>query len=139
VQVDHAVPGRPHGVPDSLLDPPIGVHVQQDSASVPDEAVRPARDDARAYDARKRVHPQPAEGTRQEQADDDQHRHCRVRHHVDDRGSHVVVAVRGAVGVVIVVMFVERNRVIVAIDGHADKERVGFRYLVLAFQVSPGF
>ena len=41
---------------------PVRIHVEQDRAGVPDQAVRPAGDDDSADDARKRVHPEPAEG-----------------------------------------------------------------------------
>src|ERR1700730_5945905 len=35
----------------------VGIHVEQDRAGVPDQAVRPTGDDARADDAGQRVHP----------------------------------------------------------------------------------
>ena len=57
--------------PDSRLDFPVGVHVEQDAAGVADQAVGPAGDDERADDPGERVHPQPAKGPGQQQPDDD--------------------------------------------------------------------
>jgi hypothetical protein len=54
---------------------PIRIHVERNRSGVADQTVGPTGDDASPDDARKRVHPKPSEGAREQQADDDKHRH----------------------------------------------------------------
>ena len=81
-------------LPQAVRHAPIRVHVEQDRPGVADQAKRPTGDHAGSDDARERVHPEPAERTGEQQADNHQHRYRGVGDHVDDRGPHVVVALR---------------------------------------------
>src|SRR5579863_6982629 len=84
--------------------------IEQDGAGIADEPDRPARDDERADKACQRVHPDPAELARQQQADDHQHRDRSVSRDMDDGGAHIVVAVMrfmsGVLGVILSVIVV---------------------------------
>jgi hypothetical protein len=104
VQIGQAVAVRLNRSMDTSLGSGIGQHVEQDRSCVADQAIGPTRNDAGSHNARKGVHPQPAEAAGQKQPDDDQHRHGGVRHDVNDSGAHVVVALRA---VIVVIVFAE--------------------------------
>jgi len=69
---------------------PIRTHVQQDCASVSNQAKRPVCDNARANDAHDRIYEDPAEELARRQASDRQHRD-HGREHMYERRTHVVV------------------------------------------------
>lgn len=79
--------------------------IEQDTAGVAQQAKQPVGDDKRADEAGQRVHPGLAERTRQEKADNDQHGHRSVGQNVNDRGTHVVVAVVDTVRVTMIMLF----------------------------------
>ena len=47
---------------------PVGIHIEQDRAGVPDQTVGPACDDDRTDDAGERVYPEPAKSAGEQQA-----------------------------------------------------------------------
>ncbi len=109
----------------------VGIHVEQDGAGVPDQAIGPAGDDASPDDAGERVHPKPAKGAGEQQADDHKHRHGGVGDHMDDGGAHVVVA--GGRSMRVLVLF-EHDGIVLLADPHRRREGMRFRNLVMRFQ-----
>jgi hypothetical protein len=89
----------------------IGVHIQQDRTSVADQPVRPTRDDTSTRDTREGVHPEPAKGPGEQQADDHAHRYSGVGNHVDHGGAHVVVTFGCPMRVLV---FLEDDRIVPA-------------------------
>lgn len=84
----------------------VGHAVEQDGAGVADESDRPACDHKRTNEAGQRVHPEPAERPRQDQAHNDEHRDGGIGHDVNDRSPHVVVAMMPLMGMVTVVIMI---------------------------------
>ena len=125
-----ASPSRLDGLAEVFGHVAVGGHVQQDGAGVADQAEGPAGDDAGADDAGERVHPQPAEGAGEQQADDHQHRDGGVGHDVDDGGAHVVVAMRGAVRV----LRVRQRRRVSSPRWRPHREGMGFGDFVDRFK-----
>src|ERR1700687_3487969 len=81
----------------------VGIHIEQNSAGVADQAVGPAGDDASPDDAGQRVHPEPAKGASEQQADDEKNRYGSGGQDMDNGSTHVVVA--GARSVRLFVLF----------------------------------
>jgi hypothetical protein len=71
---------------------PIRIHVQQNGAGGPYQAVGPARNHDGSRDAGEWIRPQPAKTSGEQQPGNDENGHHRVRRHVDDRCMHVVIA-----------------------------------------------
>src|ERR1700738_3981725 len=109
----------------------VGIHVEQDRAGVPDQAVRPTGNDASTDDASKRVHPKPPEGTGKKKANNDEKRYGGIRNHVDPGGTHVVVASRRSVRMFV---FFENDGIILCADPHCRREGVRFRNLIARLQ-----
>src|SRR5271169_4762436 len=109
----------------------VRVHIEQDRTRVAGQPVRPTGDDARADDARERVHPGPAKSAGQDQADDDQHRYGGVGDDVNSGSAHVVVASRRAV---CVLMFLKNDGVGSPVDSDIGVESVRLRNFIDGFQ-----
>ena len=100
--------------------------VEKHGTAIADEAISPSGDDHRANQAGDRIHPGPAEQAAEQQADNDHHRNRSVAQHVDDGGTHIVVALHRAVGMF---MLDELDGVdlAAAIERHAGDESVRLR------------
>jgi hypothetical protein len=104
----------------------IGVHIQQDRTSVADQPVRPTRDDTSTHDTREGVHPEPAKGPGEQQADDHAQRYSGVGNHVDHGGAHVVVTFGCPMRVLV---FLEDDRIVLLTEPHMRGECVRLRDL----------
>src|SRR5262249_40693637 len=94
-----------HG-PHALGHIAIGIHIEQYRAGVADKRVGPGRGNKSAEQASGGICPHPAEQQAQRQADDNNDRDRGVSRHVDDRRAQIVVAVRGMVSMVMLVVMV---------------------------------
>ena len=113
--------------------------IEQDAAGIAQQPNRPVRDDKRADQAGKRIHPEPAEGARQQQPDNDHDGDGGIGQDMNDGGPHVVVAVMGAVRSLVIVL-IEFKLVVLLLTRmrHADFGDKGmrFRNFVARLQVS---
>ena len=100
---------------------PVRVHVKQDGACVPYERSRPARDHDSADETGERVHENPAERPGQHQTDNDRNGDGGVGDDMDERGTHVVVALHRPVRVCV---FLERDGMRLAVEDHVGSEFV---------------
>ena len=71
--------------------------IEQDASGIAQQSDRPVRDHKRSNQSGQRVHPEPAERTRQQEPNDDQNGHEGVSQDMDHGGPHIVVAVMRAV------------------------------------------
>ena len=117
----------------------IRVHVEQNPPRIAHQAERPVRDDERTDNTRQRVHPQPAERARQNQARNGHDRHHSVGHHVNIGRANVVITKRAASGAVVrrvLVCVLLKGYIVGAIDKlERSGECVGFRNLLHGFPV----
>ena len=106
---------------------PIRVRVEQHCAGVAHETVGPSRDDDGTAQAGDRTcMPSAAEKAAERQADNNQHRNCRIRQDVNNGSTHpIIVAMRRTVGVV---MLLELDRMAVGtmLERDIDRERMRF-------------
>src|SRR6202158_3353491 len=109
----------------------VGIHIEQNRAGVPDQAIGPTGDDASPDDASERIHPKPAKGASEQQTDDHKQRYGGVGDNMDHGGTHVVVA--GGRSVRVFVLF-ENDGIILLSDPHRRSEGMWFRNLVTRFQ-----
>lgn len=92
---------------------PVRCHVEEDGASIPDQSIRPAGNDAGASDTGEWVHPEPTQRACKHQTRNDQDRNSGIRHDMDDCGPHIVVAVSMVVAMFMAGMFMLVDMVIV--------------------------
>jgi hypothetical protein len=126
MEIANLIPIAFNRLPQIIRHAPIGIHVEQDRPCIPDQAIRPARDNAGSDDTGERVHPEPFKSAREQQADNHQHRNRRIGDHVDYSSAHIVVAVRQSVRVF---MLVKNDGIIVLAETYMRHERMGFRNL----------
>src|SRR5258708_16156762 len=98
--------------------------IEQDGTGVANESIGPTGDYAGPDNTSQGIHPQPPEGPREQESDDYQDRHGRIRHHVDNRRPHIVVTPSRSVSVI---MFLEHGRVGIwaNLDHGAESVRLG--------------
>ena len=109
----------------------VRIHIEQDCASIPDQAVGPACNHASPNNPREWIHPHPIEKARERQTHDDEQGDYRVGHDVDHSSTHVVVTARRSVGVF---MLFEDDGIILLADPHMRRKTVRFGYLVDRFR-----
>src|SRR3984957_3880817 len=103
--------------------PLVRSHVEEDGSRVPDQTIGPTGDHAGPYDARERVHPEPAKGAGEQQADDDENRNSSIRNDMNDGGAHVIVPVRRFIRMLVLL---ESDRVV--FTPKPDLRRKGMRF-----------
>ena len=107
----------------------IGGAIEQDTTSISQQPDRPIGDDKCADQTGERIHPKPTEGTGQQKSNDNQNGNGRIRHDMNDRGAHVVVAVvRTMVSPVIVLLEFQPTLMLLGIVREADLGHKSMRF-----------